>query len=104
MFVGGTKSSLDPLSFDGGLELRDAAVEGFLLGGVEVGASAAAAAAVVPSSSLGKGRFKLCEDFFYFMSLVGGGLGELAKNPLDDLIAVRGGVGQVVEVGVKVLG
>ena len=35
---------------------------------------------------------------------VGGGLGELAESPLDDLVAVSGGGGQVVEVIVEVLG
>ena len=63
----GAKSALDPLLFDGGLELHDAAVEGFLLGGGEVGTSAAAAAAVVQSSSQGKGRFKFRKVFFILL-------------------------------------
>ena len=36
--------------------------------------------------------------------LVGGGLGDLTESPLDNLVAVRSGVSQVVEVGVEVLG
>ena len=51
MAVGGAKSTLDPLSLDGGLEMHDALDECFLLGGGGVGAYAAAAAAVVLSSS-----------------------------------------------------
>ena len=34
----------------------------------------------------------------------GGGLGELAEIPLVNLVAVSGGGGQVVEVGVEVFG
>ena len=41
---------------------------------------------------------------FDFVVLVGGGLREMAKSPLDDLVALRGGGGEVVEVGIKVLG
>ena len=40
----------------------------------------------------------------YILVLVGGGLGDLAESPLDDLVAVCGGSGQVVEVCVKVFG
>ena len=72
MAMGREKSALDPLSFDGSLELHDAAVEGLLLGGGEVSVFAAAAA-VVPSSSQGKGGYKLHEEFFDFVVLVGGG-------------------------------
>ena len=86
------------------MELRDAAVEGFLLGDREVGASAASATSVVPSSCLEKGGFNLREDFFYLVVFFGGGWGVLVKSPLDDLVSVRGGGGQEVEVGVKFLG
>ena len=63
MAVDGAKSALGPLSFDGSLELFGAAVEGFILVGGEVGVSASTSTAVVPSSSRGKGGFKLREDF-----------------------------------------
>ena len=86
------------------MELRDAAVEGFLLGGIEVRVSAASATAVVPSSSLEKGGFNLREEFFDLVVFFGGGLGVLVKSPLDNLISVNGGGGQEVEVGVKFLG
>ena len=104
MAVGGEKSALDPFSLDRGLELHDAVVNGFLLGGGEVGTSTAVAGAVVLSSSQGKGGFKLREEFFDFVVSVGGGLGELAKSPLGDLVAAIGDGGQLVKVGVKVLG
>ena len=84
------------------MELHDAVVEGFLLGGGEVGAPAAAA--VFSSSIRGKGGFKLREEFWGFVVSVGGGLGELAESPLDYIIALSVGGGQVVEVGVEVLG
>ena len=72
---------------------------------VAVGAVSAAAAAdtEAPSSSRGKGRFKLRQEFFDLVVLIGGGFGELVESPLDDIISVRGGGGQVSEVGVKVL-
>ena len=55
MAMDGTKYALDQFLLDGGLGMCDVVVEGVLLGGVEVGASAAGAAgAVVPYSSQGK--------------------------------------------------
>ena len=54
MTVGGSEPDLYPLVLDGRLELRDAAVEGFFLcgsDGVEAGAGASTATAVVPSSN-----------------------------------------------------
>ena len=63
--------------------------------GGEVGAPSAVATAVVTSYSQGKGGFKIREEVFDLVVLVGGVLGELAESPLEDLIAVRGGGGQV---------
>ena len=44
------------------------------------------------------------EEFLDLVVLVGGGLGELAKIPLDNIVAVRGGGCQVFEIGVEVFG
>ena len=84
------------------MELHDAVVKGFLLGGGEVGAPSAAS--VVLSSIRGKGGFKLREEFLGFVVSVGGGLGELDEIPLDYIISLSVGGGQVVIVGIEVLG
>ena len=80
--------------FYGGLDLSDAAVMVFLLCGGEVVVSTAAAANFFALySSRGKGGFKLCEEFFDLVILVGGGFSEMDESPLDNLIAVRGSGG-----------
>ena len=66
--------------------------------------SAATAANVALSSSLGKGGIKICEEFFDLVVLVDGGLGELAESPLDNHVPVSGDSGQVVKVFVEVFG
>ena len=63
--------------------------------------SAATAANVALSSSLGKGGIKICEEFFDLVVRVGGRIGDLDESPLDDLVAVRGGGSQLVEACIE---
>ena len=82
MAVCRTILALDPLSFDGGLELSDAAVVVFLLCvGESVVYATAAANVVAPFSSQGKGRFKLCKEFLDLVVMVGGGFGDMDEIP-----------------------
>ena len=64
-----------------------------LCGGEGVAFSDAAVDVVAPSSSRGKGKFKLSEELLDIVVLVGGGFGELAESLLDDLVAMRGSGG-----------
>ena len=57
---------------------------------------------VVDSSSQGDCGFQLPEEVFDLVVLGGGGLGDLDEALLDDVVAVCGGGGPVVEVGVKI--
>ena len=85
MDVGGAEPALGPLALDCRLELRDAAVEGFLLfggdGGV-VDAGASTTAAIVPSSNGGKGGFNLREEFLDFAVLASGGPSNMVERTL----------------------
>ena len=112
MDVGGEEPTLDPLSFGGCLQSRDAAVQGFFLCGrdgvtddaVATAVAAAANDAVALSSSRGKGGFNLCEEFLDLVLLTGGGPGELVESPLENLVSMLGGGCQVVKMDVKIFG
>ena len=91
----------DPLPFYGGLELGDAAFEILVIGVLFVGSGAAA---VAPAAAAGRlCRFKLEEVFYHLGVLQSGRRGDRRQGALDDVVAVRGGRGEVIEMGIEIL-